>query len=545
MNTRSSSHWRWQALGDVSQSIRFRLTVLFFLAFLAISGFGVWQLKTSLSPAFLRIELDDAHKSAERVIGIMDAQFSSLSTLNRDWANWDDMYEFILRPTPRFLASNMPEGTLKSAGLNAILVLRADGKVVVFKTLPLSDGKVLTEADLVQIRIVLNDLIKDTKTTGRCGYIKPYTTPLLACVDPVLRSNGTGPHVGGVVMLRELGPSLMKDIATQSKERFELTEPNSPTPEASPLVIGDRWLIPAFVHLPASSVKVQFSEHILRLHMNISGLTGQPLIGIRLPLDRAIVIQGQQAIRQMAIQLGFTVFTTCILLLLIVHFGFVVPLRGLRSSIRAIHENKQWQTEVDGDRRDEIGGLAREVNGLLGVIRGQVSELLALSLTDALTGLANRRRFDQRLAEEMNRLQRVAQPMSMLMIDIDYFKQFNDHYGHPAGDMALKQVAQVLYELTRKNDLPARMGGEEFAVMLINTDEAAAVLIAEKLVRGVHAAQIPHAKSQVNAVLTVSIGVATVQPQQDTAEQFIQHADMALYAAKAAGRNQVASHSNL
>ena len=526
-----------KALQHVFQSIRFRLSVLFVVAFVTISGLSAWQLQAKMAPAFLRMEHDGAIKSAERVIGVMDAQLTSLNTLNRDWAVWDDMHEFILRPTPAFKASNMSDESLKNSGLSAIFILSATGSPVHLQTRPMSDGLTLTQADFEAIRPVFISLLDVGKSAGRCGYIKPRAAVLLLCANPVSRSDGTDGHIGAVVMVRELSPALLKEVANQSKENVFLTAPNRSAAE------NDRWPLPGFVHLPATQAAVSLSDITLTLDINIPGLNGQPLMGIRVPLDRSLVAQGQLAINQMTSQLGITVFATCILLLLVVHYGFVLPLGRLRRSIRTIHENKQWQSAVDDTRSDEIGVLAHEVNGLLGVIRTQVEALMSLSMTDALTGLPNRRRFDQRLEEEINRMQRKPQALSLLMIDIDYFKQFNDHYGHPAGDVALKQVAQVLRENTRKNDLPARMGGEEFAVMLIDTPADAALLFAQKLVLAITDAQIAHAKSQVGPVLSISIGVAQYQRDQDTPAQFVEHADMALYAAKGAGRNRAMTYT--
>jgi len=166
-------------------------------------------------------------------------------------------------------------------------------------------------------------------------------------------------------------------------------------------------------------------------------------------------------------------------------------------------------------------------------------ELEKISLTDALTGLANRRHFDLYLKQEWSRALRQSQPISMVMLDIDYFKAFNDAYGHPGGDQCLKQVAQVLEQVVRRpTDLVARYGGEEFALVLPDTQDAAAV--AEACRVAIQALGIVHEFSDVAPVITISAGVCSlVSTTQMSHELLIQQADNALYEAKEAGRNQV------
>jgi len=169
-------------------------------------------------------------------------------------------------------------------------------------------------------------------------------------------------------------------------------------------------------------------------------------------------------------------------------------------------------------------------------------KLAALSITDGLTGLANRRRFDEVLAVESARAQRTGQLLAILMIDIDWFKKYNDHYGHQAGDVCLSRVASVLKGSARRpSDLVARYGGEEFTVITTDTDVDKAGKLADALCRAVAALEIPHAQS-LHGKITISIGFAADVPDQENGgEALLKRADAALYQAKDAGRNQVAA----
>jgi diguanylate cyclase (GGDEF)-like protein len=170
-------------------------------------------------------------------------------------------------------------------------------------------------------------------------------------------------------------------------------------------------------------------------------------------------------------------------------------------------------------------------------------ELQGLAERDGLTGVANRRRGDSYLEEAWTRLRREKQPLSVIMLDVDHFKAFNDSYGHQAGDDCLVAVAEAVYaQLMRPTDLIARYGGEEFMVILPNTDNPGANHVAEQIRREVEALGIAHAHSSVGAVVTVSAGTATMVPGvMGGTEQLLREADVALYRAKRMGRNQVQS----
>ena len=169
--------------------------------------------------------------------------------------------------------------------------------------------------------------------------------------------------------------------------------------------------------------------------------------------------------------------------------------------------------------------------------------LQRLMNSDGLTGLSNRRHFDEYLELEWRRAMREQQQLSLLMIDVDYFKVYNDSFGHLAGDEALRQVAEAIRSsCSRPTDLPARYGGEEFALVLPNTSPGGARLVAEKLRQTVLGLGIPHTASTADTFLTVSIGLATSSGQpNESLENLMFRADKALYQAKGEGRNRVVS----
>ncbi|UCE88884.1 MAG: diguanylate cyclase [Pseudomonadota bacterium] len=174
-------------------------------------------------------------------------------------------------------------------------------------------------------------------------------------------------------------------------------------------------------------------------------------------------------------------------------------------------------------------------------------ELQRIARTDKLTGIANRRRFDEEIELELKRTRRSNHPLSLLMIDVDQFKNYNDTYGHKQGDATLREVAQCIEScLRRPSDFVARYGGEEFVVVLPDTPLEGALKIAENIRSAVAALRIPHDSSTIVPYVTISLGVAPLPPgAQVSTAQLVDMADTAMYSAKEGGRNRVATREAL
>lgn len=179
------------------------------------------------------------------------------------------------------------------------------------------------------------------------------------------------------------------------------------------------------------------------------------------------------------------------------------------------------------------------------LLRDQAMELRAYSYIDSLTGIPNRRSLDEYLAGELQRAVRAATPLALIMLDIDYFKAYNDAYGHQIGDRCLMQVAAALQStLKRPGDMVARYGGEEFVVVLVETNESGAALIAERLRARIEGLAIEHRQSKVSAYVTASLGVTCIVPGQACEPGMLfSAADQALYLAKHEGRNCVRKYA--
>jgi diguanylate cyclase (GGDEF)-like protein len=237
-------------------------------------------------------------------------------------------------------------------------------------------------------------------------------------------------------------------------------------------------------------------------------------------------------------------FLGIIALCFLVLWGYLLRylVQPLSLLLEGIRNFTRGNTEVQIPRigKDELGELQEAFNEMSREITVERKKLRNESQSDALTGLFNMRYFRIQLAEEFSRSQRYGRPLTLLMIDVDNFKAYNDRNGHPAGDIVLKEVSRIFIRNVRGTDIVARYGGEEFVVLLPETPLDAGVSVAEKIRRAVEEHYFPFAASQGGQKVTVSIGVASYPDVHVTSDQdLIESSDKALYSAKKDGRNRV------
>jgi diguanylate cyclase (GGDEF)-like protein len=225
----------------------------------------------------------------------------------------------------------------------------------------------------------------------------------------------------------------------------------------------------------------------------------------------------------------------CILIYSIVYF----LVRTLSKALETAQHELSERIRVESEREILIGRLYEEITE-----RKRIEiELQQLASTDPLTGLFNRRRFLESAKQEFAKSSRYKRPLSLMILDLDRFKQINDTFGHPIGDQVLIQVADLLRNKTREVDIAARFGGEEFIILLPETNRAGAAVLAERLRHSVE--RLPVDRDNGTIQLTVSIGIADKERSDkiDTIDQLIARADKALYKAKAVGRNRIICYS--
>jgi len=293
----------------------------------------------------------------------------------------------------------------------------------------------------------------------------------------------------------------------------------------------------SFVHRPVTLAGDPYDAVFCPLFM---GEGSDHLGTLVLLVSAAPLLQARAKARRAMLLTGAAGLVLSTLLAALMAFRLSSPIRELAQAAHAMRAGDLGR-RAGIRRRDEIGELALAFDEMAESLQQHVQQVRQLAVTDPLTGLANRRHFNEELEREVARHQRFDSPMCLLFLDIDHFKRVNDTYGHPEGDEVLKGLASTLTATVRTVDLVCRHGGEEFAVLLPSTNLDAAVAVAERIRTAV--SDTPMGREGTIRV-TLSAGVAAFPEDGTLADELLEVADARLYRAKEAGRNRVVAASD-
>ncbi|MBI2421263.1 MAG: diguanylate cyclase [Candidatus Hydrogenedentes bacterium] len=515
------------------------LTVLIVLVVLsyAIQRFVVFG-------SFERLERAEATKDLQRGLEAISGEAEHLRRTAQDWAFWDDTYAFAEDRNAAYRESNLIKETFETTGVDLLYFVRTDGEVLYGQCLSPWTGEFVVLPEFPADRWPAGNplLFREGQERSVAGIVLTGMGPMLLARAHILKGNLEGPPRGAVLMGRFMDEDFRAELAGQTRLNFNY------------------WPVDVAILPPELQGVVRKLEHesavlLAGSHLDaidaygvIKGITGTPALLVGVSFPRAITQQGNVAV---LISLMLTMICA---LVLMTALGFLLrravarPIQDLALCMRGIRESDHLSARVPLAVENEIGELAQEFNMLLDRLEKDAleqtrlnQELEALSRQDGLTGLVNRRTFDTVLEREWRRHWRQQLPLSLVLIDVDDFKRYNDTYGHLRGDEVLKRVALVIGgSMRRAGDLPARYGGEEFAAILMESDDRAAERIAEEIRSAIAGLGLLHEHSRAAHMVTVSIGVATLMPSGlHSPNELIRMADLALYQAKDAGRNHV------
>ena len=513
--------------------IRFKLLLTFFLSFGLMAAVSLYLLQRSLEASYQSIEQRELASHMSRVVQSIESELEHLNSLTRDWAVWSDMYRYVNHPDPAWAQDNIGAESLVTASLSMIMVYDRQGRMLHFNTnsqLNQPSGNVPAGRGLQASPYIA--LIKNANTRPACGLMKSEIGLMLSCWAHIRRSDASGEFSGSVVMGRLLDADLLAKLSKRTQLPFELKEFGESTPG---MLVWPGFIASSLIG--PGEVRSSQEPGLYHLAFPVQDLLKRDVALLTMSVSRDVHEQGLLVYQQVRRQLLWTALIMASLMAAAVHLLLVRRLRRFTQQLVALAKTQAWKTRIKVRGSDELSTLSNHVNHLLSLIETQVETLQQLSLTDAMTGLTNRRGFDERLALELSNKCRGERKLALLMLDVDHFKLYNDHYGHPAGDAALQLVAQVLQAaLRRAGDLAARIGGEEFALLLPETDADGVQEVVKRLREQLQQLALPHAASPVAPVLTLSMGIAFAD--DETPAALMARVDRALYQAKQDGRDR-------
>ncbi len=490
---------------------------------LGLGGLGLGLLTWYLQRSFAAIELEQLIQDAKRLQAGLGEAVTQRARGAREWSQWTAMRDFVLNGDVDFARGNLTPASLSTSGLDWLVVL--DRQATVLWSASADGGALDVRALLDRGKPRGQRLIKMPPSQGHCALDRWPQQLQVICQLPIQDSEGRGEPVGILLSGETLSDDKLDELRSMLGLRFELL-PADALPEDGEGVPG-----------VGNSLLVRGDDQ-LQLSWPLRVGDEAPHSLLRLNWPRELSLQAQRVLGGAQLLLIALALLLSLAALVLIELRLVLRLRRLQGQLAALRASEQWQLRLPVEGHDELSALAIEGNHLLARIEQQVQVLAEQSRTDSLTGLCNRRGFEESLQAALARFQRSGQPLCLVMLDADHFKRFNDQHGHQAGDRALQALAQVLRQAARRaSDLAARWGGEEFVLLFEGLPPQSAAERVEAL-RAALAALPSGAKQDLAAPLTVSAGLALARPG-DSAESLLQRADAALYRAKANGRDRL------
>jgi diguanylate cyclase (GGDEF)-like protein len=497
-------------------------------------------------PELYRIERESDARSVVRVRNAFARRGQEMARQMRDYAAWDATYEFMaMQPGDQratyFLETEIGPATYQNNQINGIVVLDNDGRIVHSDNMALD-----TSAPAVSLELNVESLDPRVFGSQRGGGVSiaaglsgSNVGPLLFASARIVDTPEKAPPRGTLLFWRLLDAAELADIFALSGTKFTLLpiEVAAAEPRLASMVARLQQQQEEFIPRDADGF----------VYWILDDFAGRALFLVR---QKANPRSFNPELLSPSTTVGFVCAGVILFILFAIITRTVVD-RVVRASaiMRKIRETGAFHHRIPiiGSSVDELGEMFQHFNALLVRVgrqeedlREQNRRLAEMSQQDTLTGIPNRRALNENFDRFWRQAVRAKRPISVLMVDVDHFKPYNDRYGHLAGDRVLKQVAQTLQEnLHRATDFVARYGGEEFCVVLTETTLDHAVRVADGLRKAIVDMRIRHEDSP-DGDVTISIGVAAATASQGVVRlDLLGEADRALYRAKELGRNRV------
>ncbi len=464
-----------------------------------------------------------------------------------DYAVWNEFQQALLQRDSAWIHENILNWILPHFYLDTVLIFDRQGRLLYHAGRRVS---ALQSPRNALLRRALHG-------SGGMGLVRADGALYQVACAPVLGNNYAPPQAGVLILARQLDQALLTRLwgrlnntiqlmppetlpgSADGSTPFALTQPDGKQTLGIPLHGVDNRVV-AVLTVSTPTIQARAMQQAMQRAALYLLLAGLLLTGISTAAVIVMLRRHLNLFLRAANRLASGMWETRVPYPARDEFGVLArAFNHMAEQLQAAFERLDQQRREIEAQKSELERLYDELQQTNQELASANRELIAMNallsqavVTDSLTGLRNHRAFHESLLSLVQMAERSGQPLSLIMLDIDHFKQFNDRFGHPAGDELLRQVASVLQRSARAYDVVARYGGEEFALLLPNTDLREAVAVAERLRQQIAAIQNPH------ATITASFGVATYRHGQAPAT-LLYEADAALYRAKRLGRNCV------
>ncbi len=452
-------------------------------------------------------------------------RFENKKDVVKSYAHWDDMYNFVHNKDKNkhkeFSEKELSKETLINSKFDLIAIKDKNDNIIFSETL----GKKFDENLFKKIN-------KD-----ECSFVKSeelYTICSISIKDS--KGQSKNKHVGYVIIGFLIQNNFFEKIEKSSGLKVQI-EKNFNSKEEMEEIIH-KWTDKNL----SNKTKIETKEGNIYAYVDIKDNFGNSIGYFKINTDRENFNQLRNGLDVIENSVLLFLLLFVFITLIIIDYLFVAEIKNIGAFFQDIQKTRKYNKrlkEKSENSNDEIEILKRNINEIVEIVELQIEELNKLAEVDALTNLYNRRYFEMRLENTINQNKRVPINLSLCILDVDFFKKYNDYYSHYLGDMVLVQVAEILRKhVKRKTDYVVRLGGEEFAIVLEHTKEEDAQRFFENIINDFNLIKLTHEKSDVAEYLTVSMGMAMLR-RDDSIENLYKRADLSLYAAKNQGRNRL------
>ncbi len=513
--------------------LKLKTTVFLYLftVFLIVGLLVIALLKFYAFKTLSKTERLTLHEKNIQIIRSIQNELDQLRAFAADWGEWSDSYQFLKDKNADYIASNMGEGSLENLATLGILYLDLDFRE--FYSYTTDDRRRRYDQVIAQIE-EKKELFLAALHNGSDRvllYHPGLKTHFWSVIQPIIPGDGTTVPDGYLVLTKEINDRFYEKISRLFGTRIiPFENGRRDTYECLDGESENQFCQRVFLVDDAKAV----------LEVAIEDAEQQKSIYLQSEASRDLNQQIKVVFNNTLWVLLASGLLIILLNLIVINRLIVRPATYLSHKFSAFARKRTLHRRLREFGPQELRTLTRSANLMLEELEGLHTQLESLSRTDELTGVYNRRYFHEMFTRDKAHAIRAGEYLALLLLDIDFFKQYNDMYGHVAGDQCLKSIADILRSnVKRNNDVIARYGGEEFIILLSDTPLPCVQSICKRISRSLAEAAIPHAGSTIASHVTCSIGgIAVIPTLETTEENLILRADQLLYRAKAEGRNR-------